>query len=399
MSFRYEELTYDQNLQNNDADEDPDKGVPVLGVQQRSLTVNCGDTLSSILNDIGISARDIAKINKALSRVYNVRNLQIGQPISLQWEAMADSSKLLEFSTIDSRGTKISLTAKNNGYDVNICKRIIESHLKFIAGNIERGFVSSAQKIGVPLSIANEAIHALSPRITQSKLNKEASFEIIFEEQQDVETKKPIGPRKLKYIAVFVNGVAYKVYSFGNRYYSDAGESLKTEVFITPLRGPNIRISSKFGLRMHPVFGVVRKHCGVDYEASYGTDVLAAAGGSVVVAGINGGYGLFIKIRHTNGFETVYGHLSAIFVKQGDRVEQGDRIGQVGKSGIATGPHLHHEVIRHKIHVDPQKYLCIGSNKLSGQELASFNAYKKELELVIQQQKTEAINEGKFTQT
>ncbi|MDR2464378.1 MAG: peptidoglycan DD-metalloendopeptidase family protein [Holosporales bacterium] len=396
MSFRHDELSYGFNVQENKIDNDPDESATMLGQQQRSLTVNCGDTLSSILNDVGISLHDIDKINKALSKVYNVKNLQIGQPVYIHWEAMTNASKLTELTTIDTRGNKILLIAKDNDYEVSVCKRVVESRLKFISGNIARSFINSAQKIGVPLSIANEAIRALSPRISQNKYLKDSSFEIIFEERQDVETKKQIGKRKLKYIAIFADGVAYKVFSFGNRYYSDSGESLKTEFFTTPLKIKNIRISSKFGLRVHPVFGVIRKHCGIDYEARYGTDVFASARGVVVAACRNGGYGLFIKIRHSNGFETVYGHLSSMFVKHGDHVEQGDCIGKVGSSGCATGPHLHHEVIRHKIHVDPQKYLCIGPDRLSGTDLDNFKAYKKEIEQHIQQHKTGNIGNDKI---
>ncbi|MDR0631392.1 MAG: peptidoglycan DD-metalloendopeptidase family protein [Holosporales bacterium] len=358
---------------------EPDEEKIPLGSQQRSLSVACGDTLSSILKDIGVSLKDIDAITKAISKHYNLRSLQIGQPVELFWESAPSGATLTKLETIDSIGNVVTLEMLDGKYVASIRERTIVSKLQSIQGTVHSDFVTSAQQQGVPNAVIHEAVRALTPLINANRLKLSSTFEIVFEEKLDADTKKLVGKRQLKYVAVSVDGHNHKVYGFGNRYYSETGSSLKTEFLITPIRTRNARISSKFGMRLHPIFKVMKKHCGIDYEARYGTEVFAAANGVVVSAGSFGGYGLYVRIRHSNGFETAYGHLSALLVRRGDRVSQGDCIGRVGSTGHATGSHLHHEVIRNQIHVDPQKYHSIGSDKLVGEELAKFKKYKEEI--------------------
>ncbi|MDR1597456.1 MAG: M23 family metallopeptidase [Holosporales bacterium] len=370
--------------------DEPDEEKHILGVQNRSLIVTCGDTITSMLKDIGISLKDIDAITKALSKHYNVKGLQIGQEIDVVWESQLDSSTLTKLETTDAAGNVITLNASDRGYVASIKKRTLVTHLKSVRGDISTNFIASVQRSGASHAIANEAVKALSPLVNANNLKNNASFELVFEERQDANTGKRVGKCQLKYASVNVGANVHKVYGFGNRYYSESGHSLKTEFLVPPIRGRGVRISSKFGMRLHPIFRVMKKHCGVDYEAGYGTNVYASGNGVVVAACFYGGYGLYVRIRHSNGFETAYGHLSAISVRKGDHVNQGDRIGRVGSTGHATGPHLHHEVLRHQIHVDPQKYSCIGADKLSGQDLTQFNKYKKDIDKVA---RTERANQ------
>jgi len=125
-------------------------------------------------------------------------------------------------------------------------------------------------------------------------------------------------------------------------YYDAGGQSLKRAFLRAPLQFR--RISSSFSRsRFHPILGLARRHEGTDYAADYGTPVLAAGDGTVAQAGRSGGYGNLIELRHANGITTRYGHLSAILVRPGSRVSQGQVIGRVGSTGLSTGPHLHYE--------------------------------------------------------
>lgn len=125
-------------------------------------------------------------------------------------------------------------------------------------------------------------------------------------------------------------------------YYDADGQSLKRAFLRAPLQFR--RISSSFNRsRFHPILGLSRRHEGTDYAADYGTPVLAAGDGTVAQAGRSGGYGNLIELRHANGISTRYGHLSAILVRPGARVSQGQVIGRVGSTGLSTGPHLHYE--------------------------------------------------------
>ncbi len=115
-------------------------------------------------------------------------------------------------------------------------------------------------------------------------------------------------------------------------------------------------ISDKFGLRMHPILKVLRHHDGIDLSAKRGTPVYASADGVVVYTGLAGGYGKLIKLSHKYGFETRYGHLSKIVVRRGEQVKRGQKIAEVGSTGLSTAPHLHYEVRLHNKPINPRAY-------------------------------------------
>lgn len=133
-------------------------------------------------------------------------------------------------------------------------------------------------------------------------------------------------------------------------YYGFDGQSLRKAYLVAPL--PFTRMTSGFGMRKHPVFGGARGHSGIDYGAPTGTPVRTVGDGVVEFAGVQRGYGNVIYVKHTNRQDTtVYGHLSRIHVKTGQSVQQGDKIGEVGATGVATGPHLHFEF---RVNGEPQ---------------------------------------------
>lgn len=375
----FEELTGTSS-----AEEEGPESDPIMGPQKRTFRVDCGDTLSSILREIGISFRDIDAISKALSKHHNVKHLQIGQLLELEWEVENDTSRLKALETVDSLGSRIRLVASESTasgqprYTVSVQKRELKTEVRTIKGTISSTFDQAARAQGLPSSLVHEVSRAISPLIKTTRLRTNTAFEVVYEEKRDKVTGKLVGKRCLKYVAVMPEGqTPFRVYGFGNQYYTETGESLKTEFLTVPLKDRHPRVSSPFGMRRHPILGVVKRHYGVDYAAKYGSDVYAAANGTVVAAERRGAYGLYVRIRHANGFETAYGHLSRISVKKGQTLAQGDLIGKVGCTGRATGPHLHFELIRSQVRVDPQKYCSLGTTKLKGEELAKFAQFKK----------------------
>ena len=115
--------------------------------------------------------------------------------------------------------------------------------------------------------------------------------------------------------------------------------------------------SSGFGYRVHPIHGDVRFHYGTDFAANAGTDVLCFADGKVIEAGYDSGYGNYIKIEHNDEFSTLYAHCSLLLVAVGDEVAKGEKIAYVGETGLATGPHLHFELMRNGKYINPEYYL------------------------------------------
>jgi murein DD-endopeptidase MepM/ murein hydrolase activator NlpD len=185
------------------------------------------------------------------------------------------------------------------------------------------------------------------------------------------------------YAALMQNGVAKEIYRFqpedgAANYYNAKGENVRKELLRTPL--DVVRITSTFGMRKHPILGYSKMHKGVDFAASTGTPIFAAGDGVIAVLGKQRGYGNYIRIKHSAQYATAYGHMSrfAKGLQQGSKVRQGDVIGYVGSTGMATGPHLHYEVLVGGSQINPMSVKLAG-RKLDGKELRRFEALKAEI--------------------
>jgi len=156
-------------------------------------------------------------------------------------------------------------------------------------------------------------------------------------------------------------------------YYAPDGTPLRKAFLRSPLKFS--RISSGFTQsRFHPILKTMRPHYGVDYAAPIGTPVMASGDGVVILAGWDGGYGKTVKIRHPNGYQTLYGHLSRINVKAGQRVSQEQYIGAVGMTGLATGPHLDYRMIKGGVFLNPLKIQSPRAEPVPRAERAAFEA-------------------------
>jgi murein DD-endopeptidase MepM/ murein hydrolase activator NlpD len=144
---------------------------------------------------------------------------------------------------------------------------------------------------------------------------------------------------------------------------------------------------SGFGIRKHPILGFVRAHTGVDWAAPRGTQIYASGNGTIEEIGPKNGYGKYIRIRHANGYETAYAHMSAYARNMaiGTRVHQGQVIGYVGSTGLATGPHLHYEIIINTRFVDPMKVKLPRGRVLEGTELTSFDRERDRINGIMAQ--------------
>lgn len=134
-----------------------------------------------------------------------------------------------------------------------------------------------------------------------------------------------------------------------------AGNVVGTGAFSWPVPSCTY-LTSRFGLRIHPVYGTQKSHTGIDIGAASGATIIAADGGTVTMAGVNGGYGNCVMIDHGNGYKTLYGHMSSIAVTNGQTVSKGDTMGYVGSTGVSTGPHCHFEVWSGGSRIDPEQF-------------------------------------------
>ncbi len=214
----------------------------------------------------------------------------------------------------------------------------------------------------------------------------ESKLEVLFE--RSLNDKK--AEEKILYTSLTMNKKAISLYHYKSQdgreeYFNKDGISLKDgKFFINPLNG-DYRISSKFGNRKHPIRGKIVFHKGVDYAAKFGAPIYAAAEGVIEYIGKNGGYGNYIKIKHKNEYSTCYAHISRFSgnIKLGSKVKQGQVIAYVGSTGVATGPHLHYEVIYNDKHIDPLTIAHKNEVKLLDRELREFKLFVNRIDKTI----------------
>jgi murein DD-endopeptidase MepM/ murein hydrolase activator NlpD len=219
-----------------------------------------------------------------------------------------------------------------------------------IEAEIETSIYSSALQLGAEDQQVVDFASAFAYDIDfQREIHPGDRFEILFETFYD-ERGNAVRNGDVLYAALNGKALQRGFYRFAPSddgvadYFDQNGESATKFLMKTPINGA--RISSNFGKRKHPISGFTRLHKGTDFAAPTGTPIYAAGNGTVQRASRNGGYGNYIKIKHTRGYETAYAHLSkyAKGIKAGKKVKQGDVIGYVGSTGASTGPHLHYEV-------------------------------------------------------
>ena len=197
------------------------------------------------------------------------------------------------------------------------------------------------------------------------------------------------GPNELLYASITAHGETYKYYRFqapddGTVDYYDAnGRSTRKFLVRAPML--NFKITSGFGTRFHPILGNSRPHTGVDFAAPIGSPIFASGNGTIIQAGWSSGYGRRIEIEHANGYVTTYNHMSGFArgAVEGARVKQGQTIGFLGQTGLATGPHLHYEVLVNGHFVDPMRVKLARTREFDGRMLGQFTRERDRIDELL----------------
>jgi murein DD-endopeptidase MepM/ murein hydrolase activator NlpD len=365
------------------SDEDADSGKPAAPPSPVTLSagIERGDTLAKVLADAQVPRTDAFAAVEALRKVFNPKDLKAGQEIDLSFQPADDpeaSPTFLGFSFEPSMEIQVGVARTANGFAATEVKRPLKKELVRAVGTINSSLYSDAVGAGVPPQVIVEAIRALSYDVDfQREIQPNDRFEIAFERfaTDDGKTAR-IGD--LMYAHLTLPNKDLKIYRYIPKdgiadYFNEKGESVRKALLRTPVDGA--RITSPFTkARRHPILGFTRAHKGVDFGVPKGTPIMAAGSGVVVDAGWHSGYGNYIRIRHNTTYSTAYAHMSrfARGIKRGTRVRQGQVIGYVGMTGLATGPHLHYEVLVNNVQVNPLGVKLPNGQKLRGAELADF---------------------------
>jgi len=356
---------------------------------KHKLTVSKGDTLSTLFAKVGLGANDLKSVFASSPEARRFSRLAIGQSVDItvdeQGALLALSSKLSALETLH-----LHKTANGFSFERELTTPQIEEH--YVYGVIKKSLLEDASNAGLTYGLALNMANLFNYDIDFARdISPGDEFELIY--QRKLVEGKEIGNGPIL-AARFINRgkvhtAVRHVDSQGFAgYYRADGSNTRRAFIRTPVDFS--RISSRFSLgRKHPILNRIRAHRGVDYAAAQGTPIKATGNGKIIVAGKNNGYGNYILIQHGRRYQTLYGHMRG-FAKgmhAGASVQQGQIIGYVGMTGLATGPHLHYEFRVNGVHVDPLSHKLPTADPISGREKQRFLQHSKPLLARMDQEK------------
>lgn len=344
-------------------------------------TVKKGDTFSSILTEQNLGTMRVHDINNAVKDTFDVRKIRAGKPYTLlrsknpdkKLEVFIYQADRLTYYVVDLRD---SIIAYKKTKPVTLRRRTI-------AGELDGSLSDALEQQNVSPSLATEVSKIYQWSIDFFKLQKGDKFALTFTERfvndsiydgvENLESAFFEYKGKIIYAFPFAQNPSGKV-----DYYDEEGKVLKNFFLKAPLKFS--RISSRFsGNRFHPVQQIWKAHKGTDYAAPQGTPIMTTAAGVVEQTGFTAGNGNFVKVKHNATYSTQYLHMSKILVRKGQRVAQGDIIGKVGSTGLATGPHVCYRFWKNGVQVDALRLKLPNSIPMDNKYKARFLEYMKPL--------------------
>jgi murein DD-endopeptidase MepM/ murein hydrolase activator NlpD len=367
---------------------------------ERVHVVKKGDTVTSILRDQGATPDEARAIAATLGARGRDGGLREGQKLRILMAPAAPGPgvRLQPYRVIVANDTTIEAVSalsdigKYVAVDVQSMNTVAEATTDKDDDDDDGSGVRLYQSIyetalrnKVPASVIEDMIRIYSYDVDfQRKVQPGDSFDVFYagEDEGATITEKT----EVLFASLTVGGETKKYYRFQTPddsvvdYYDETGKSAKKFLVRKPVNNAIMR--SGFGGRRHPILGYVKMHTGVDWATSYGTPIFASGNGVVEKVGPEGGYGKYVRLKHNNGYETAYGHMSAFAkgMEIGKRVRQGQVIGFVGSTGQSTGPHVHYEILVNGRFVDPLRVKLPRGRSLEGSVMAGFEKERDRLD-------------------
>ncbi len=356
--------------------------------QTTSYIIKPGDTILKVLLDLGAKENDIFSLLSAMKKIYDPRSIAQGNKLdivySLSLNVNKDNNKNLEqeislksLSIPLSEEEKVVITKVSDGsFKSNKVKINLVKSIERYYGTINSGLYLDGIALGLSSNAVMNMINLYSYDIDfQRDIRVGDRFEVIIEAFYSEDGKK-IKDGNIIFSSISVSNRTIDMFMHKYRdqieYFNEKGNSIKKSLLRTPINGA--RVSSRFGMRKHPILGYSRMHKGIDFAARRGTPILAAGDGIITYRGRKGGYGNYVAIKHNSQYSTSYAHASRFNSKfrRGSRVKQGDVIAYVGTTGRSTGPHLHFEVLKRGKHINPSKVKASSGIMLKGNDYKKF---------------------------
>ena len=384
-------------------------------IGERVHLVKKGDSVTSVLKDLGATAEECKAIAATLGPRGRDGGLKEGEKLRILMAPAAPGARLQPFRVIVANDTTVEAVAAlsdlgkyvavdvssiNGGTDTAESKSTDDEEEDDGSGvRLYQSIYETALRNKVPMPVIDEMIRIYSYDVDfQRRVQPGDSFDVFYagEDEGTAATDR----NEVLYAALTLGGETKKYYRFQTPddgvvdYYDETGKSAKKFLVRKPVNNAIMR--SGFGSRRHPILGFVRMHTGVDWATAYGTPIFAAGNGTIEKIGTESGYGKYIRIKHNNGYETAYGHMSAFAkgMEVGKHVRQGQVIGFVGSTGLATGPHVHFEILVNGRFVDPLRVKLPRGRTLDGAIMTSFEKERDRLDAMMSGRKAPRISDA-----
>jgi murein DD-endopeptidase MepM/ murein hydrolase activator NlpD len=359
-------------------------GLPADSFHIEENTVSRNENLSDILIDRGVSAQTVDQIAKNSVNVFDVRKMKAGNRYTVFYST--DSNRTPLYLVYQKNSVDFYLFSLTSSLRVTAGKHKVISKRQTVSGVISSSLWNAMKSSNISPLLAIELSDIYAWTIDFFAIQKGDQFTVIYDE--DFVDGESIGLGKIYSASFTQGGTIFYAIRFtqeeGDNFFDEKGNSLRKEFLKAPLKFS--RISSRFSNnRMHPVLRIVRPHHGVDYAAATGTPVYSIGDGVIIQKSYQpAGGGNYVKIKHNSVYTTTYMHLSkfATGLKAGLHVKQGDVIGFVGATGLASGPHLDFRVYRGATAVDPLKIKSEPAEPVRPANFAKFNLLR---DSVVQQ--------------
>ncbi|WP_462171380.1 peptidoglycan DD-metalloendopeptidase family protein [Pseudoalteromonas xiamenensis] len=357
-----------------------DGSLALETVHQEVLTLRSGQTLTSLFEPLGISAQELYLFAKLVSPDIKVDKLKSG----VQFAITQEHNVLTKICTKSSFKTEICLAKVGSEWHREDQNFDVTSQLATASVKIESSLYELVSNSNVSMDVFNQMMLALSHFVDfQRDIRQGDTLNIVYEVLENSRGERQVG--ELQQVALMGQLHQLALYRFTDKegnsaFYHKDGTLGQSFLLKTPVDGA--KLSSKFGKRHHPVLGYTRLHKGLDFSAPLGTPVMAAGNGKIVHASRAGSFGNMVKIKHNNGYTTLYAHLKGFGkgVKVGKKVKQGQVIGYLGNTGLSQSRHLHYEVHQFDKAINPLSLKGVSDVQLTTREKPQFNVWVAKLD-------------------